>query len=255
MRAQLPSMEEIEALLAGRKQTAVVFFLDETFEELEYDATTTVLEAVGFLAGVIKLQAYQTFTLYECRKARARNCHSALFCCACVRAACAMLMNDYCPMHPLTMHRAWHWHMDSPQACCNMPVWQGKNSPILPGKRFSSTVDMPSSMPGNGYGVKETTRGVQYVGVTVATACPPQLARGAEVGAPAADEHYILDDNRYVADVLAECRAARGRDYQSRVLFKKRMFRETDETITEPQFVTLSYVQVLFSGLLGFETC
>jgi len=28
------------------------------------------------------------------------------------------------------------------------------------------------------------------------------------------------------------------------VLFKKRMFRETDETITEPQFVTLSYVQV-----------
>jgi hypothetical protein len=28
-----------------------------------------------------------------------------------------------------------------------------------------------------------------------------------------------------------------------RLLFKKRMFRETDETITEPQFVNLSYVQ------------
>jgi hypothetical protein len=26
-------MEEIEALLAGRKQTAVVFYLDETFED------------------------------------------------------------------------------------------------------------------------------------------------------------------------------------------------------------------------------
>jgi hypothetical protein len=31
--------------------------------------------------------------------------------------------------------------------------------------------------------------------------------------------------------------------YQSKLLFKKRMFRETDETITEPQFVNLSYVQ------------
>lgn len=65
---QLPTVEEIDALLADRKQTAIVFFLDETFEELEYDATTTVLEAVEFLAGVIKLQNYQTFTLYECRK-------------------------------------------------------------------------------------------------------------------------------------------------------------------------------------------
>jgi hypothetical protein len=33
-----------------------VFFLDETFEELEYDVTTTVLEAVEQLAGIIKLQ-------------------------------------------------------------------------------------------------------------------------------------------------------------------------------------------------------
>ena len=65
---QLPALEEIEAMLAGRKQTAIVFFLDETFEELEYDATSTVLEAVEYLAGVIKLQSYQTFTLYECRK-------------------------------------------------------------------------------------------------------------------------------------------------------------------------------------------
>ena len=29
----------------------------------------------------------------------------------------------------------------------------------------------------------------------------------------------------------------------SKLLFKKRMFRETDETITEPQFVNLSYIQ------------
>ena len=55
-------------MLTGHKQTAIVFFLDETFEELEFDATSTVLEAVEYLAGVIKLQSYQTFTLYECRK-------------------------------------------------------------------------------------------------------------------------------------------------------------------------------------------
>jgi hypothetical protein len=35
--------------------------------------------------------------------------------------------------------------------------------------------------------------------------------------------------------------------WQSRLLFKKRMFRETDESITEPQFVNLSYVQVCVS--------
>jgi len=70
---QVPSAEEIEALLAGRKQTTIVFFLDETFEELEFDATATVLEAVEFLARVIKLEHFTTFTLYECRKARRRS--------------------------------------------------------------------------------------------------------------------------------------------------------------------------------------
>jgi hypothetical protein len=30
---------------------------------------------------------------------------------------------------------------------------------------------------------------------------------------------------------------------QPKLLFKKRMFRETDETVTEPQFVNLSYIQ------------
>lgn len=66
--SQLPSSEEIDALLADKKTTAVVFFLDDTFEELEYDVTTTVVEAVEQLAGLIKLQNYSTFTLYESRK-------------------------------------------------------------------------------------------------------------------------------------------------------------------------------------------
>lgn len=53
-----------------------------------------------------------------------------------------------------------------------------------------------------------------------------------------------LDDNRYVADILYEMKNGKQRDGQSKLLFKKRMFRETDETITEPQFINLSYVQV-----------
>lgn len=46
-----------------------MFFLDECFEELAFDVSTTVLEAVEQLAGIIKLQNYNTFTLFECRKA------------------------------------------------------------------------------------------------------------------------------------------------------------------------------------------
>lgn len=50
---------------------------------------------------------------------------------------------------------------------------------------------------------------------------------------------------RYIADVLAEgrvARAAAGGD-AARLLFKKRMFRETDEAISEPIFISLSFVQ------------
>lgn len=45
----MPGREEIEALLTGRKLTTIVFFLDETFEEITYDMTTTVAEAVEVL--------------------------------------------------------------------------------------------------------------------------------------------------------------------------------------------------------------
>lgn len=41
-----PGREEIEALLTGRKLTTIVFFLDETFEEISYDMATTVSDAV-----------------------------------------------------------------------------------------------------------------------------------------------------------------------------------------------------------------
>jgi hypothetical protein len=61
-------MEEIEALRADRMLSTIVFFLDDTFEELPYDAMTTVGEAVESLAGIIRLQQFQTFSLFESRK-------------------------------------------------------------------------------------------------------------------------------------------------------------------------------------------
>ena len=41
-----PTQEEIEALLEGRKLTTIAYFLDETFEDISYDMTTTVADAV-----------------------------------------------------------------------------------------------------------------------------------------------------------------------------------------------------------------
>lgn len=72
---QLPSADECDAIIHDRKLTAIVYFLDETFEELTYDVTTTVLEAVEQLAGIIKLQNYTTFTLYESRRVRCSHAH------------------------------------------------------------------------------------------------------------------------------------------------------------------------------------
>ncbi|KAJ4887526.1 Kinesin-like calmodulin-binding protein [Raphanus sativus] len=63
-----PGREEIEALLTARKLTTIVFFLDETFEEISYDMATTVSDAVEELAGTIKLSAFSSFSLFECRK-------------------------------------------------------------------------------------------------------------------------------------------------------------------------------------------
>mmetsp|Transcript_42095 Transcript_42095/g.51065 ORF Transcript_42095/g.51065 Transcript_42095/m.51065 type:complete len:1267 (-) Transcript_42095:505-4305(-) len=148
-RRTLPVPEEIDALRLGRKLTTIVFFLDGTFEELVYDITTSVLEAVETLAGIIKLQNYHTFSLFEYRR----------------------------------------------------------------------------------YVVQKTAAG--------------------EVPT---DEHIFLDDHRYIADVLSDFRVTKANSkeaVQSKLLFKKRMFRETDETVSEPMFINLSYVQAQHDYLQG----
>ncbi|KAL2483112.1 Kinesin-like calmodulin-binding protein [Forsythia ovata] len=145
----IPGREEIEALLTGKKLTTIVFFLDETFEEITYDMTTTVADAVEELAGIIKLSAYSSFSLFECRKAVA-----------------------------------------------------GSRSPE----------------PGN-------------------------------------EEHIGLDDNRYIGDLLADFKSSKDRSkgeiLHCKLTFKKKLFRESDEAVTDPMFVQLSYVQLQHDYVQG----
>ncbi|XP_006652979.3 kinesin-like protein KIN-14I [Oryza brachyantha] len=148
-RVTIPAREEIEALLSSRKLTTIVFFLDETFEEITYDMATTVADAVEELAGIIKLSVYSSFSLFECRK-------------------------------------------------------------VVNG------------------------------------------AKSSEVG----NEEYIgLDDNKYIGDLLSEFKAAKDRNkgeiLHCKLVFKKRLFRESDEAITDPMFVQLSYVQLQHDYILG----
>ncbi|KIY99686.1 hypothetical protein MNEG_8273, partial [Monoraphidium neglectum] len=148
-RRTLPTSEEILAHLSSRRLSVLVFFLDETFEEIAYDITTTVLEAVEQVSSIIRLQAYSTFTLFV------------------------------------------------------------------------------------GY--------------------KPVVAQKAAVEGGPGDEQTLLDDNRYIADVVADLRSPKSahEGWQARLLFKKRMFRETDEAVSEPQFINLSYIQAQHDYLAG----
>ncbi|CAL1409991.1 unnamed protein product [Linum trigynum] len=148
-RHTIPGREEIEALLTGRRLTTIVFFLDETFEEITYDMATTVADSVEELAGIIKLSAYSSFSLFECRK-------------------------------------------------------------VVTGSK--------SADPGN----------EEYVG---------------------------LDDNKYIGDLLAEFKAAKERSkgeiLHCKLIFKKKLFRESDEAVTDLMFVQLSYVQLQHDYVQG----
>ncbi|XP_072995272.1 kinesin-like protein KIN-14I [Typha latifolia] len=148
-RVTIPAREEIEALLTGKKLTTIVFFLDETFEEITYDMATTVADAVEELAGIIKLSVYSSFSLFECRK-------------------------------------------------------------VVNGSKSSDVSNE------------------EYVG---------------------------LDDNKYIGDLLAEFKSAKDRNkgeiVHCKLIFKKRLFRESDEAVADPMFVQLSYVQLQHDYILG----
>ncbi|CAA0821062.1 Kinesin-like calmodulin-binding protein [Striga hermonthica] len=148
-RHTIPGREEIDAVLTGKKLTTIVFFLDETFEEITYNMATTVADAVEELAGIIKLSAYSSFSLFECRKA---------------------------------------------------------------------VVVSKSSDSGN-------------------------------------EEYIALDDNKYIGDLLTDFKASKDRSkgeiLHCKLTFKKKLFRESDEAVTDPMFVQLSYVQLQHDYVLG----
>ncbi|XP_058069512.1 kinesin-like protein KIN-14I isoform X2 [Magnolia sinica] len=148
-RQTIPAHEEIEALLTGRKLTTIVFFLDETFEEITYNMATTVADAVKELAGIIKLSAPSSFSLFESRK-----------------------------------------------------VVTSTKSPDL----------------GN-------------------------------------EEYIGLDDNQYIGDLLSGFKATKDRSkgeiLHCKLLFKRWLFRESDEAVADPMFLQLSYVQLQRDYILG----
>lgn len=62
------------------------------------------------------------------------------------------------------------------------------------------------------------------------------------------EQHILLNDTRFIADALAES-SAEGLD--DGLLFKKKVFREQDEHVTEPAYVNLSYAQAQNDFLQG----
>ncbi|CAI5957132.1 unnamed protein product [Closterium sp. NIES-65] len=67
-RKTIPTVDELLALMTGRALKTMVFFLDDTFEEVGYDASTTAAEILEVRMGLIRLEEFQTFGLYEHRK-------------------------------------------------------------------------------------------------------------------------------------------------------------------------------------------
>ncbi|KAL5181141.1 Kinesin-like protein KIN-14E [Glycine soja] len=68
-------------------------------------------------------------------------------------------------------------------------------------------------------------------------------------------EYIGLDDNKYIGDLLAEFKAVKDRSkgdiLHCKLIFKKKLFRESDEAVTDPMFLQLSYVQLQHDYILG----
>ncbi len=96
----MPQVDEIEALLAGRRLTCIVYFLDETFEELQYDITSTVLEAV---------EQARTHGLH-CVQLSSALCWQRPTCTVCCleMQSCGTALSVLCWERLSSMRHAWH---------------------------------------------------------------------------------------------------------------------------------------------------
>lgn len=58
----------------------------------------------------------------------------------------------------------------------------------------------------------------------------------------------MLDNNEHIGDLVAYFKAVKDRGKRdilhSKLLLKRKLFRESDEAVTDPMFLHLSYVQV-----------
>ncbi|XP_020590993.1 kinesin-like protein KIN-14I isoform X2 [Phalaenopsis equestris] len=69
------------------------------------------------------------------------------------------------------------------------------------------------------------------------------------------EEFIRLDDNKYVGDLLAENNSAKehskGEILSVKLVFKRRIFKDSDKDVSDPKFLHLSYIQVQHDYLLG----
>lgn len=82
-----------------------------------------------------------------------------------------------------------------------------------------------------------------------------KIVSGSKSLDPGNEEYIALDDNKHIGDLLFEFKTAKdknkGEGLHFKLIFKKNLFRESDEAVGEPVFVQLSYVQLQHDYMLG----
>ena len=94
----------------------------------------------------------------------------------------------------------------------------------------------------------------QTFGLFMSTKQLMSRASAASKGEEVTEETRALQDGDLVTDVIQEMRlvkAEQKEQVQLRLVFKKRMFRDTDEAVQEAMFVNLSYLQAKHDYLAG----
>ena len=163
--------EHFQALRSDTRLTTHVYFLDETFEELPFDALTTVADATPSVAGTIRLREYATFGLFAAADESSADADS---------------LGDSA--------RGAHVALADTELICDI---------LQDLKRAQKTEKMEEDKE-----VSERFRNPFKAGNGVRKEDHPTTRR------------------------------------TPRLVFKKRMFRDTDESVTEAVFVSLSYLQL-----------
>ena len=69
---QLPSIDELEAQVLGRKLTIPIYLVDRTRVDLPFEIGTTVASCIPQIGHLINLNNYASFGLFESRQAGSR---------------------------------------------------------------------------------------------------------------------------------------------------------------------------------------